>query len=116
MKYISGIGQEGNMSVNQPFGFAFKYAGQSLPTRRVLVRHLLMLLFTALLCMGEIGLIVGKSLWHTPFALQGVEKWVPFILLFSSAWGASDRLRRIIDGAYLGGAMDPFLAGERQAG
>lgn len=85
---------------------AQRQAKKPLPTRRFLLAYFAIWSVLALWSALTIGIILGKSWWHTPFALQGVSKRTPFLWLSAAVFSAQTCLQRVLDGAYRGGELD----------
>jgi hypothetical protein len=80
--------------------FAQGFQERLLPRRGALVRGLALWALLGLGCSFELGLLLGKSLWRTPFSLMDASKWVPFMFLLLSILQVWSHMNRILEGAY----------------
>jgi len=81
-------------------------AKKPLPTRRRLLTFFALWSGIALLSASNIGLCIGRAMWHSPFSMLDLKNWTPIFLLFAGIINALTQLQLILGGSYRGGAAD----------
>lgn len=81
-------------------------AKRPLPTLGRLLTFLALWCVIALLSASNIGLCIGRALWHTPFSVGDPKVWTPVFLLLASIFSALTQFQLILSGSYRGGEAD----------
>lgn len=81
-------------------------AMKPLPTRRRLLTIFALWSLIALASASNIGLCIGRALWHAPFSVWDPKNWTPAFLLIAGVFNAWHQLYLILAGSYRGGEAE----------
>jgi hypothetical protein len=83
-----------------------RHVKRPLPSRRRLLTLLALWSMIALLSASDMGLCIGRALWHAPFNGSDPQNWTPVFILLASVFNGLTQLHLILGGSYQGGEAD----------
>lgn len=94
------------MTAQSPISAERQAEKKPLRTRRRLLTFFAVWCMIGLMAACNIGLCIGRALWHAPFSFSDPKNWTPFFLLIASFFSALTQFQLILGGSYQGGEVD----------